>query len=369
MAYRIEDSVVPVVEPVINDAELAALKQQYQSALSALSAAESAAEQARQALLAKAEQLDGVAQQGDNPNATNTAIYAAVHNIDFSEIAKQGTDPAATNTAILEAVEANAVLSLNREVAEGKAQIAEQIRLKGGTATADMSHAELAAAVDAIPITRRNQIARLDLNNTAWIVNSPENTIIDLGFIEKFTGSGLSFIGYSYVTEIRNIPRNMPNLTLMASAFQGCGALQTLDLTGIDTSRVTTFNKLFRNCPSLRWVDMRGLSAAGVTAQDGFEQSFQYAANIETLVGDATYEQIVAQDIRIFDGLNVSFTESYFTSLNVLNRASLRALLNGLADRTGQDSLTLQLSAAQLAQLSDDDIAVARYEKNWTIPV
>ena len=139
MAYRIEDSVVPVVEPVINDAELAALKQQYQSALSALSAAESAAEQARQALLAKAEQLDGVAQQGDNPNATNTAIYAAVHNIDFSEIAKQGTDPAATNTAILEAVEANAVLSLNREVAEGKAQIAEQIRLKGGTATADMS--------------------------------------------------------------------------------------------------------------------------------------------------------------------------------------------------------------------------------------
>lgn len=51
----------------------------------------------------KAEMLDGVAQQGADPAATNTAIYNAVGNIDFSELAKQGNNPDATNTAILAA--------------------------------------------------------------------------------------------------------------------------------------------------------------------------------------------------------------------------------------------------------------------------
>ena len=49
-----------------------------------------------------------------------------------------------------------------------------------------------------------------------------------------------------------------------------------------------------------------------------------------------------------------------------VDRASLRALINGLADRTGQSTLILTLGATLIAKLTEDDIAIAT-NKNWTI--
>jgi hypothetical protein len=49
-----------------------------------------------------------------------------------------------------------------------------------------------------------------------------------------------------------------------------------------------------------------------------------------------------------------------------LNRASLRAVINGLADLTGQTAQTLTLGATLMAKLTEEDIAIA-VSKNWSI--
>ena len=100
---------------ITDDAELEELKQQYREATAACETARLEYEAAKEELEGKAEQLDDVATQeaidtlktalqGDNAQATLTAILAAFGNIDFSTLAKQGDNPAATNSAILEAM-------------------------------------------------------------------------------------------------------------------------------------------------------------------------------------------------------------------------------------------------------------------------
>ena len=100
---------------ITDDEELEALKQQYREATAACETARLEYEAAKEEFDEKAEQLDDVATQeaidtlktalqGDNAQATLTAILAAFGNIDFSTLAKQGDNPAATNSAILEAL-------------------------------------------------------------------------------------------------------------------------------------------------------------------------------------------------------------------------------------------------------------------------
>ena len=100
---------------ITDDEELEALKQQYREATAACETARLQYEAAKEEFDEKAEQLDDVATQeaintlktalqGDNAQATLTAILAAFGNIDFSTLAKQGDNPAATNSAILEAL-------------------------------------------------------------------------------------------------------------------------------------------------------------------------------------------------------------------------------------------------------------------------
>ena len=89
-----------VIGGTLTDAELIALKQQYIEATEDLRRAEAAAQAAKEAFDAKAEMLEDVAKE-----TTSQAILEAVGNIDFSELAKQGDNPAATNTAIYALIE------------------------------------------------------------------------------------------------------------------------------------------------------------------------------------------------------------------------------------------------------------------------
>lgn len=75
----------------LTDEELSELKTQYIAATAAAEQAEAEAQAAKEAWEQKAEQLDDVAKQGSNPNATNTAILEAFGNIDFSTLAKEQT--------------------------------------------------------------------------------------------------------------------------------------------------------------------------------------------------------------------------------------------------------------------------------------
>ncbi|MGT4666020.1 BspA family leucine-rich repeat surface protein, partial [Enterococcus hirae] len=57
-------------------------------------------------------------------------------------------------------------------------------------------------------------------------------------------------------------------VTRMDYMFYNCSALQTVDLTGLDTSQVTRMDYMFHNCSALQTVDLTGLDTSQVTRMD-----------------------------------------------------------------------------------------------------
>lgn len=89
--------------------------------------------------------------------------------------------------------------------------------------------------------------------------------------------------------------------------------------------------------------------------------------NLTTCVGDYTIDEVIENNISTLIGLKVSFTiAGGWHYPTMLNRASLRAIINGLADLTGQTAQTLTLGATLTAKLTEEDIAIAT-NKNWTL--
>lgn len=80
-----------VLSGALTDAELEALKEEYREKNAQLDQAIADAEAAKREWEEKAADLEGVAKQGENPNATNTAILEAVQQGGGTDIAKEST--------------------------------------------------------------------------------------------------------------------------------------------------------------------------------------------------------------------------------------------------------------------------------------
>lgn len=97
-----------------------------------------------------------------------------------------------------------------------------------------------------------------------------------------------------------------------------------------------------------------------------------YDGNISNLVGGKTLDEVITNNIGILNGVKVSLTinggtigrDSFLP--DVIDSASIRALMNGIADLTGQTSKIIRLSNTVKAKLTEEDIAIAT-AKNWTI--
>lgn len=86
-----------------------------------------------------------------------------------------------------------------------------------------------------------------------------------------------------------------------------------------------------------------------------------------SLVGYKTLEFIKENNICVFDGLNINISFNDAGGYHIsFKKPTLIAILNGLADRTGQETLTIDMGATNLAKLTEEDIAIAT-AKNWTI--
>lgn len=128
---------------------------------------------------------------------------------------------------------------------------------------------------------------------------------------------------------------NLHDVTDIKGMFYQCGKLKSLDATNWDFSNVITADFTFlRGCISL-----------------------------ETLIGNHTLEEAENNTIKCFNGMSVNLD---LLNLNKLERASLRAVINGLADLTGQTAQTLTISKTLIAKLTEEDIAITT-AKNWTI--
>lgn len=133
-----------------------------------------------------------------------------------------------------------------------------------------------------------------------------------------------------------------------------------IDFTGIDTSRCANFGNAFRVMKFLRSIDLSGLNFAAASNVANFLSSNPH---LVSLIGSHTLDEVLSGDIAVCVGLSINLT---IASCPQLERASLRAIINGVADRTGAQARTLTIGAALQAKLTTDDIEILT-NKNWNL--
>ena len=235
---------------------------------------------------------------------------------------------------------------------------------------------------------------------------------------DEFIGKVNSLYQIAYnCSELKELNANhwdISSATTLAQAFYGCKKLHTLNIKDWDTSKVTNLSGMFENCGALREIDINNWDVSNVTsiARTFFSSGFKrldisnwdtsnvkslsylfygmsnlevvdisnfnassvtgsptrafylFSKNFHSLVGERTIEEVINNNIGVFIGLKYSLTID--NSSLQLDRASLRAIINGIADLTDTTTQTLTLGAALRAKLTEEDIAIAT-AKNWTI--
>jgi surface protein len=138
-----------------------------------------------------------------------------------------------------------------------------------------------------------------------------------------------------------------------------CSQLELLDISTWDTSSLINMNRPFMNCNKLQELDFSNWDISNVTSIDSI---FIGCSSLKSLIGGRTIENVLENNISCLKNLKISIQ----LTPTVLDRASLRALINGLADLTGQTAQTLTIGETLIAKLTEEDIAIAT-AKNWTI--
>ena len=145
----------------------------------------------------------------------------------------------------------------------------------------------------------------------------------------------------------RIINRSIQNISIPAMsrvgahAFRGCIRLTNVVL----PSGMTAINSYaFQGCTALTTIN--------------FPASLSEIA--DNAFASCTYlENVTLENGFACDGLNLSASTKFSVDTMV-------AMLNALADKTGEQACTLKLGSTNLAKLSNEQLAIAT-EKNWTL--
>lgn len=313
-----------VLSCVLTDAELEALKEEAREKIAEAEQAKADAEAAKEHYDQLAEEISGVAQEQTLTQGISDIREDISHiNIDTTNLAKQGTNPNATNTAIFEAV---------NTIGADQATIAECYDICEAKGLVMPQHKTLANLPSVLETITKDYQGRayIALIDSRTIANSLDYQYMDFtGAV--FTASMSSFLySHNYLVE-------------------------ALGISGTPTS----INAMMHSCANLKVADLVNVTGERI----GDTTSFEYGSpKLRSLIGYRTLDDVLNNDISVFKGIKYS----YRIYSNLYDRATLRALINGLADLTGGTAQTLTMSATNLAKLTAEDIAIAT-AKNWTL--
>lgn len=219
---------------------------------------------------------------------------------------------------------------------------------------------------------------KLDISGAHIVDSTFQNcsslTTIDTShwsFNEKLTSISNIFSGCTKLQYIDVSNWNTGNISNFNSAFYNIGYnltgdnYVTLDVSKWDMKNAVNLNSMFGATHKIKELDLREWEVPNVTNTTGMfgYTSPQSTRKLVTLVGGETIENVLANGTTAMKDLKVGLVIAAFPEID---RASLRALINGLADLTGQTAQTLTLGATLMAKLTEEDIAIAT-NKNWTI--
>ena len=132
-----------------------------------------------------------------------------------------------------------------------------------------------------------------------------------------------------------------------------------LDTTYWDSTKFTSIFQFLNGCTKCRGINLVNWNVPNLTQTN---YATYRAVALETLIWYKTIEEVLANNISCLNGLKVGLD----VSTTKLDRASLRALINGLSGLSDTTTQTLTLGATLRAKLTEEDIAIAT-AKNWTI--
>lgn len=167
-----------------------------------------------------------------------------------------------------------------------------------------------------------------------------------------------TFRGCAKLVEIENFEKVSFSVLNLRRTFLST-RIKTIHVENLDTINCTDYQSIFSYNTVLEWLDLRKWRYNGTGAWDS---PFYLCKKLYTTIGDTTLEDVINNNISCFEGINKNL-DLHWT---ILERASLRAFINGLADLTGQTAQTLTLGATLMEKLTEEDIAIAT-NKNWTI--
>ena len=234
----------------------------------------------------------------------------------------------------------------------------------------------------------------------------------------KVTNMGESFYGCSSIKELNLSNWDTSNVTNMGATFRDCNSIEELDVSNFDTSKVTKMGylfsgvksvkgyenldtsnvvdmaRLFGEIPNMRKLDLHNWDVRKVRSFWFFLYGTFYLEEIDitgwetpsvsefdmithgdrlwTLLGGKGIDEVLQNDIYTLKGIKVSFS----LRSTIIDTASIVAVINGLADLTGQTSQTLtfgtkigtRLDTEQIAGIpAKDYLAGKASAKNWTI--
>lgn len=171
------------------------------------------------------------------------------------------------------------------------------------------------------------------------------------------TELGQLFRSCSYLKTIKGIGNwNTSKVTNMAQVFAVCSSLSELDIENWNVTSVTSMWYMFQNL-NLTSLDLSKWSVPNLA---NVSEMFKYNPKLKSLIGNRTIEEVLENNIGCLNGLKISLK----LSETAIDRASLRAIINGLAEV--ETTQTLTLGATNRGKLTEEDIAIA-VGKNWSI--
>ena len=165
---------------------------------------------------------------------------------------------------------------------------------------------------------------------------------------------------------LQTIPQlNTSSVTNMSYMFEGCPSLQTISQ--LNTSSVTNMSYMFGYCQSLQTIPQ--LNTSSVTDMSSmFEgcQSLQTIPQLNTSsVTDTSYMFMSCSYLEFLTMTNIKVSFSISASTK-FSQETLEALIDNLADLTGQTAQKFTMGSTNLAKVSQEkkDLATA---KNWSL--
>ena len=136
------------------------------------------------------------------------------------------------------------------------------------------------------------------------------------------------------VTKDPNISTQIDILNKMSYMFQSCIALTSLDLSGFDTSNVTSMVSMFNNCEALTSLDLGSFDTSNVTSMSAMFRDCNVLASLDLGNFDTSNvtsmnnmfngcSALASLDLGSFDTSNVTSMTSMFQDCNVLTSLDL----------------------------------------------